>query len=160
MFSFNPLWKTLIDRNMTKTQLRELVGISTSTLSKLSKDEYVSMQVLDSICDVLKVSSIREVVEYVREDGDVVEESNLDILENIINNMIYNLSVKKPIVYADQFHLYSVLKNTIKEHDKIKTASDADRFSKIYNKCSSKELLPTHMMSEINLAVWNIPNTI
>lgn len=35
---------------MTKTQLRESVGFSTSTLAKMSKNEYVSLEIIDNIC--------------------------------------------------------------------------------------------------------------
>lgn len=35
---------------MTKTQLREDVGFSTSTLAKMSKNEYVSLEIIDNIC--------------------------------------------------------------------------------------------------------------
>lgn len=35
---------------MTKTQLRENIGFSTSTLAKMSKNEYVSLEIIDSIC--------------------------------------------------------------------------------------------------------------
>ena len=52
-FSFKPLWKTLIDHGYKKTDLRSLTGISTATLAKLSKNEYVSMEVLDKLCKAL-----------------------------------------------------------------------------------------------------------
>ena len=51
--SYNNLWKLLIDKDMTKTQLREKADIATSTLAKLSKDEQVSMDVLLRICTAL-----------------------------------------------------------------------------------------------------------
>lgn len=51
--SYNKLWKLLIDRNMTKTQLRQQADIATSTLAKLSKNEQVSMEVLLKICQTL-----------------------------------------------------------------------------------------------------------
>lgn len=35
---------------MTKTQLRENIGFSTSTLAKMSKNEYVSLEIIDNIC--------------------------------------------------------------------------------------------------------------
>ena len=35
---------------MTKTKLREEIGFSTSTLAKMSKDEYISLKVIDNIC--------------------------------------------------------------------------------------------------------------
>ena len=48
--NYNKLWKILIDRKMKKTDLIELAGVSTTTLAKLSKDEYVSMEILYRIC--------------------------------------------------------------------------------------------------------------
>ena len=63
MFSYKPLLKLLIDKNMTKTQLREQVGISMATLAKISKDEYISMKVLDDICNLLNCK-IEDIVEH------------------------------------------------------------------------------------------------
>lgn len=61
--SYNKLWKLLIDKKMTKTQLREQADIATSTLAKLSKDEQVSMDVLLKICSTLDcdISDILEI---------------------------------------------------------------------------------------------------
>ena len=63
MFSYKPLLKLLIDKNMTKTQLREQLGISMATLAKMSKDEYISMKVLDDICNLLNCK-IEDVIEH------------------------------------------------------------------------------------------------
>ncbi|CAK7032228.1 MAG: hypothetical protein MEBIL_04027 [Bilophila sp.] len=54
--SYKPLWKLLIDRDMTKGQLREQAGISTRQLAKMGKGEDVSTDVLRKICDVLDCS--------------------------------------------------------------------------------------------------------
>lgn len=51
--NYKKLWKLLIDRDMKKSDLREATGISTSTLAKMSKNEYVSLEVLIKICVVL-----------------------------------------------------------------------------------------------------------
>lgn len=51
--SYNKLWKLLIDKGMTKTEMRLKADISTTTLAKLGKNETVSMEVLLKICDVL-----------------------------------------------------------------------------------------------------------
>ena len=51
--SYNKLWKLLIDKGMTKTQLREKANISTVTLAKLGKNETVSMDILLRICKEL-----------------------------------------------------------------------------------------------------------
>lgn len=53
----------LIDKDMSKADLREKTGIAPSTFSKMSRNEYVSMEVLVRICDALKcqLSDIVEV---------------------------------------------------------------------------------------------------
>ena len=51
--SYNKLWKLLIDKGMTKTEMRLKADISTTTLAKLGKNETVSMEVLLKICKVL-----------------------------------------------------------------------------------------------------------
>ena len=62
--SYKKLWKLLIDRDMTKTQLREAAKISSSSLAKLGKDENVTTCVLANICGVLDcdVSDIMEMI--------------------------------------------------------------------------------------------------
>ena len=64
MFSYNNLWKLLIDKNMTKTQLRQQIGIGTTPLAKLSANENVSMDVLDKICKELHCK-IEDVVTHI-----------------------------------------------------------------------------------------------
>ena len=51
--NYNKLWKLLIDRGMTKTDLRCAADISTSTLAKMGRNETVSMDVMLRICKVL-----------------------------------------------------------------------------------------------------------
>lgn len=51
--SYNGLWKLLIDKNMKKMDLVEKIGISSSTLAKMSKGEAVSMSILEKICEEL-----------------------------------------------------------------------------------------------------------
>ena len=60
--SYNKLWKLLIDKNMTKTDLRLKADIGTATLVKLGKNQTVSMDVLMRICEVL-CCNISEVVD-------------------------------------------------------------------------------------------------
>jgi len=50
MISYDPLWKLLIDKKMNKLDLCKEVGISTATLAKMGKDEYVALKVLEKIC--------------------------------------------------------------------------------------------------------------
>lgn len=63
--SYNKLWKLLIDKKMRKTDLMEASGIGTTTLSKLGKDQYVSMEVLVKICKVLDCN-IGDIVDIVK----------------------------------------------------------------------------------------------
>lgn len=65
--NYKPLWKLLIDRDMTRSQLRELAGISTRALAKMGKNEDVSTDVLRKICAVLNCS-LSDVVELVPEE--------------------------------------------------------------------------------------------
>lgn len=51
--SYNKLWKLLIDKKLTKTELSALAKISSSTLAKIGKEEMVSSEVLTKICNVL-----------------------------------------------------------------------------------------------------------
>lgn len=63
-FSYKPLWKLLIDRDLTKKQLMIATGISKSTMDKMARGEKVSMDVIDRICTYLDCS-IESVVEHI-----------------------------------------------------------------------------------------------
>lgn len=65
--SYNKLWKLLIDNKMKKIELMEAAGIGTTTLSKLGKDQFVSMEVLVKICKVLNCN-IGDIVDIVNDD--------------------------------------------------------------------------------------------
>ena len=68
--SYNKLWKQLIDKNMTKTDLRMKTDLGTSTLAKLGKNEQVSLDVLLRICKVLNCD-ISEIMEIIKENQNV-----------------------------------------------------------------------------------------
>ena len=53
IYSYNKLWKMLIDRKMTKTTMRKQSGISTNMLAKMGREEPVSMETLAKICITL-----------------------------------------------------------------------------------------------------------
>lgn len=61
---YKKLWKMLIDKDMIKKDLRLQTGCSTTTMSKLSKDENVSMDVIEKICTVLKCD-VGDIMEFV-----------------------------------------------------------------------------------------------
>ncbi|MCI9102019.1 MAG: helix-turn-helix transcriptional regulator [Lachnospiraceae bacterium] len=65
-FSYKPLWKLLIDKEMNKKRLMELTGISKSTVDKMYRGENVSLEVIDRICRQLDCD-ISDVVSYRRD---------------------------------------------------------------------------------------------
>ena len=54
--TYKKLWKLLIDKEMTAVELRQVTGIAPNTMTKLRKDEEVSLSVLVKICTVLDVN--------------------------------------------------------------------------------------------------------
>ncbi len=64
--SYNKLWKMLIDKNMYKSELRELTGISTSSLAKLGRGDSVNTTILIRICDALECD-ISDICEFVKD---------------------------------------------------------------------------------------------
>lgn len=67
--SYNKLWKLMIDKNMNKTDLHDITGLSMSTITKLSNGENVTTEVLERICKSLncKIEDIVEIKEYKNE---------------------------------------------------------------------------------------------
>lgn len=51
--SYDPLWKTLVDRHMNKGELRDKAGLSKGTITKMGKNESVTVDVLVKICNAL-----------------------------------------------------------------------------------------------------------
>ena len=62
--SYKKLWKILIDKDMKKKDLQAAAGISWASVTKLSKNETVSMDVLMKICKVLECN-IGDVVDLI-----------------------------------------------------------------------------------------------
>lgn len=60
--SYKPLFKLLLDKNMKKSELVEEKLLSSSTLAKLGKNEYVALDVIEKLCIRFNVP-IQEIVE-------------------------------------------------------------------------------------------------
>ena len=67
-FSYKPLWKLLIDKEMTKKQLMEAAGISKSTMDKMGRGEKVSMDIIDRICSYFNCD-VRDILEHIADGG-------------------------------------------------------------------------------------------
>ena len=65
--SYNRLWKLMIDKKMSKTQLKDAAKVSGATIAKLGKEEPISMESMLKICKVLNCD-IGDIVEIVNGD--------------------------------------------------------------------------------------------
>ena len=62
--NYNKLWKMMIDKNMSKTELTHLAGISTNAIAKLGKNEDVRVNILEKLCTSLDCK-LDDIVEFV-----------------------------------------------------------------------------------------------
>lgn len=65
--SYKKLWKLLIDKDMTAVELREKTGIAPNTITKLRRNEEVSMSVLVKICTALN-ANIGDIMDLLPEE--------------------------------------------------------------------------------------------
>ena len=68
--NYKPLWKLLIDRDISKQQLREKTSIARSTMVKMVNNEYVAMDVLVRICLAMDCG-MDDIVEIERDNGEM-----------------------------------------------------------------------------------------
>lgn len=61
--SYNKLWKLLVDKKMSKADLRKAAGIAPNTMTRLRRDEEVTLAVLNKICVTLEVD-IGDIMEF------------------------------------------------------------------------------------------------
>ena len=61
--SYNKLWKLLVDKKMSKADLRKAAGIAPNTMTRLRRDEEVTLTVLHKICSTLEVD-IGDIMEF------------------------------------------------------------------------------------------------
>ncbi len=72
---YKKLWKLLIDRDMTRADLRDKTGLSPATLAKMSKGEAIGANVLERICETMQCN-VGDVMDYVpneSESGQIAE---------------------------------------------------------------------------------------
>lgn len=62
--SYNKLWKLLVDKKMSKADLRKAANIAPNTMTKLRRDEEVSLTILGRICAVLG-ANIGDIMDFV-----------------------------------------------------------------------------------------------
>ncbi len=64
--SYNKLWKLLVDKKMSKADLRKATGVSPNTITKMNKDEEVTLTVLGKVCKALRCD-YGDIIEYISE---------------------------------------------------------------------------------------------
>ncbi len=65
--SYKPLWKTLIDKNMSKKDLRLQAHLTTNHIANMGKVEHISLQTLIKICEALDCG-VADVITLVPDD--------------------------------------------------------------------------------------------
>ena len=65
--SYNKLWKKLIDKKMSAADLRKMADIAPNTMTRMKKDQEVTIQVLERICKILE-TDFGEIIEYIPDD--------------------------------------------------------------------------------------------
>ena len=65
--SYNKLWKLLVDKKMSKADLRKAAGLAPNTMTKLRRDELVAMTVLERICMALD-ADFGDIIQYIKSE--------------------------------------------------------------------------------------------
>ena len=66
-YSYNGLWKLLIDKKMMKKDLMALTDITSTTMAKMGKELPVSLEILGRICRTLNCN-IGDIVDYIPDE--------------------------------------------------------------------------------------------
>jgi len=64
-FDYKPFFKTLIDKEVTREQIKKDLQLSPATMAKLAKGENISMSVLDKLCEYLHCE-IEDIISHVK----------------------------------------------------------------------------------------------
>ena len=67
--SYNKLWKLLVDKKMSKADLRKAADVAPNTMTKLRRDEPVTLAILGKICDVLECD-YGDIMTYIPDEHD------------------------------------------------------------------------------------------
>lgn len=67
---YKKFWKLLIDRDMTRADLRDKTGLSPATLAKMSRGEAIGANVLERICETMQCN-VGDVMDYVPDAGNM-----------------------------------------------------------------------------------------
>lgn len=88
--SYEKLFKVLENKNIKKIDLQKNIGLSSTTIAKLSKNEPLSLEVLEKICQYLNCQ-IGDIVEFKKENENKLLEQLLEEKDMKLKGGIYNL---------------------------------------------------------------------
>lgn len=66
---YDKLFHLMIDKDITNAQLREKAGISANIITRLKKDEYISLESIEKICEVMNCS-VDDILKFVADDNE------------------------------------------------------------------------------------------
>ena len=88
--SYEKLFKVLENKNIKKIDLQKNIGLSSTTIAKLSKNEPLSLEVLEKICQYLNCQ-VGDIVEFKKENENKLLEQLLEEKDMKLKGGIYNL---------------------------------------------------------------------
>ena len=94
--SYKKLWKTLIDRELKKSDLARMANLSTYTINKMNSNENINIETIGKICLALNCK-VDDILEIISEDHTSLDSENFEILSGDIVVAIYkegNLTIK------------------------------------------------------------------
>ena len=74
--SYNRMWKLLVDKKMSKADLRKAADIAPNTMTKLRRDEPVNLAILGRICKVLSCD-YGDIMQYIDDENSTPAEDNI-----------------------------------------------------------------------------------
>ena len=78
--SYNKLWKLLVDKKMSNADLRKAAGIAPNTMTKLRRDEEVTLAILGRICMALDVN-IGDIMEFTADNSSICTDEKHERVE-------------------------------------------------------------------------------
>ena len=83
--SYNRMWKLLVDKKMSKADLRKAADIAPNTMTKLRRDEAVNLAILGRICHVLDCD-FGDIIEYIKDPDEGTVQSQFFDMDNHVSH--------------------------------------------------------------------------
>lgn len=160
--SYNKLWKLLIDREMSKANLRRAAGIAPNTMTKLNRDEEVTLETLGKICAILNVN-IGDIVDFLPTDQKLskmncVNDRELDeYIDRVIGTMSEDqLSELEQSPYPYVVKIQGKVKELIAQHRSsvFDTWLEQDKISCLPNYALPAVISPTAFTSMVPKSLY------